>query len=105
MESKCQRCQQKAMVNGFCGACGYESECEDIETITIKAPIANRGEKVMVQNYRSIYKPWELGTVRCLAYENSFGEFRWRYDVGLDRKSAKGKLLLLYVGDNSIEKY
>ena len=74
----------------------------------IPDPVANHGEAVMVHNYRSKPKDgtklWERGTVKRLAYKNSFGGFDWHYGVLLDRRSASDNPIWLYVGDEGIRR-
>ena len=78
------------------------------ETMNIPYPIANRGDAVMVHNYRSRKKDgsrtMERGHVVGLMYSNKFGFFNWKYDVLLDRKSRAGHPIRLYVSDDGIEK-
>jgi hypothetical protein len=77
----------------------------------IPDPVANHGDKVMVHNYRS--KPndgsqvWEEGTVRALSYGTRYGKdkFSWSYEVVLERESAKGNGIWLYIGDDRIAKH
>lgn len=62
-------------------------------------------DKVSAYNYRG-YGGWETGIV----YET---ETNWRedgtysnsYRVCLDRRSSKGNYIIIYVGDNRIDKF
>ena len=53
--------------------------------MNIPNPIAKRGSRVLVRNYRKRPPVWEEGELIGLAYENQFGSFRWHYTVRLDR--------------------
>jgi hypothetical protein len=69
--------------------------------ITLKA---KEGDRVLVENYRSIYKPWELGTVKRIeARIYRDGSYYVNYDVILDRKNSKGQYMWLYVLDDGIK--
>jgi hypothetical protein len=73
----------------------------------IPDPKAKRGETVIVHNYRSKPKDgselWEEGVVRFLAYECRYGsDFYWTYEIALKRRSIKGNIIFLYVGDDKI---
>ena len=76
----------------------------------IPDPVANHGEKVLVHNYRSKPKDgsqvWEEGTVRAPSYETRYGKdkFHWSYEVVLERESAKGNGIWLYVGNDRIKR-
>lgn len=66
------------------------------------------GDKVMVENYRSRYKPWENGTIHATKIGvNKDGVCRVAYDVMLDRRGNGrygNRPIWLYVGDDKIRK-
>lgn len=74
-------------------------------------PKVIEGDKCLVCNYRSRYKPWESGTVRTVSVGlRNDGSFRLVYEVLLDRRGGKpkpwqpeGTYLFLTVGDDRIE--
>jgi hypothetical protein len=68
-------------------------------TITIPAPVASRGESILVRNYRNGNR-WEEGTICTLEYRNLFGTFSWKYEVGLVRPYK----VRLFVGDDGIRR-
>jgi len=75
----------------------------------IPNPVANYGELVLVNNYRARPKNgsrvWEEGTVAGLRYETSYGgDFCWKYDIRLKRKTPSGRPLFLYVTDRGVKK-
>lgn len=70
------------------------------------------GQRCIVQNYRSKYKDWELGTVtRVEAGFYRDGRYHVSYRVMLDRKTTGrsrmfpdgGAPMFLTVGENNIE--
>lgn len=76
----------------------------------VKTVLKCRAEDtVLVTNYRSIYKPVELGVVTAVETQwDCFGkrgkQHRNRYDVTLNRRSASGNPITLTVGDDGIVK-
>jgi len=71
--------------------------------ITVKYK-ANPGEKVLVQNYKSKFKPWESGVVRDVEISiDRHSGYRISYRVCLDREAPSGGLLFLTVGDSGIK--
>lgn len=67
--------------------------------ITIPAPLAEYGDRVVVANYRiKTGDNRELGTVRGIKFNSIFGELpSWTYDVFIDSKRY-----YVYVGDEGI---
>ncbi len=72
--------------------------------------IADVGERVMVQNYRSRYKTWEPAKVREVNVSIYPERVDISYDVVLERELPPsdrwpaGKSLRLTVGDNNIRR-
>lgn len=68
------------------------------------------GDKVLVENYRSKYKPWEEGTISSTEIDvRQDGTTRVHYSVHLDRRTYTkrapwGNVIKLYVGDDQIRK-
>lgn len=73
------------------------------ETMNIPTPAANYHDRVMVKNYRTKDNRWEEGKVVSLNYSNTWGKFRWSYDVVLDRCGPSGGGIRLYVGCDKIK--
>jgi hypothetical protein len=78
--------------------------------ITIKL-VAMEGDSVLVENYKSKYKPWERGIVRHVNVAISKDKsYTIGYTVILERKSPpkRGRtwetILRLYVGERQIRK-
>lgn len=69
-------------------------------TVNLKAAV---NDVVRVENYRSIYKPWEEGTVERIAIHIRYSDPYVIYDVRLHRLSRSGNPMFLYVGDEGIE--
>ena len=69
-------------------------------TIDLKASL---NSQVRVENYRSIYKPWEGGTVERISIHIRYDGVPYViYDVRLHRLS-RGYPMFLHVGDDGIE--
>ena len=65
---------------------------------------AIEGDRVVVENYRSIYKPWEGGKVLHVEARFTPVAEAWvSYRVRLNRLSERGNPIDLYVGHDSIE--
>lgn len=66
-------------------------------TLTIPAPIVNRGDTCLVL----VNREWRSGKCQALEYQNNFGSFSWGYCVQLLSKS--GTKYRRYVGDDGIK--
>ena len=63
------------------------------------------GDKCIAENYRSKYKPWELGTVIDVSVKFRIKRKPYiAYTVSLLRKSDKGNGLMLFLGGDKIDK-
>jgi len=69
-------------------------------TLTIPAPLAVKGEAVMVLNYRMRPARWQSGTIESAEYHHG-ATGRWVYGVRLDRLGPRGPIRLT-VGDESV---
>ena len=70
--------------------------------VTLKALPKDR---VNAKNYKSRFGAWESGEVMDTETKfRSDGTYHNIYRVILDRRSDKGNYLILYVGDDKIEK-
>jgi len=70
-------------------------------TVDLKASL---NDQVRVENYRSIYKPWEEGTVESIAIHIRYTPEPYViYRVRLKRLSQSGFPMFLFVGDDGIE--
>lgn len=72
--------------------------------LTLDLPI-KKGDKVSVNNYRTKHHDPELGTVQRVAiHVDETGDYTITYDVALDRKTLKGRVIWLYVGPKAVIK-
>ena len=72
--------------------------------VILKKPVALPDHKVYVLNYNRRPNMWETGVVYNTESDiNSQGVVSYKYRVRLDRRSHKGNLLFLHVGDEGIK--
>lgn len=72
--------------------------------VTISAPVANLGDRVLVANYRAAGCPWESGTLERAEYRLRDGAPGvWHYSVWLNRRAKNGNRMWRYVRDDGIK--
>jgi hypothetical protein len=80
--------------------------------ITLPAPIANKGDSVLVLNYRVRPPEWEVGRVVDMEYSTMHAkDFKLTYTIGIDRPvivdgfgRRRGGGYRLYVGPDKVRR-